>query len=82
MPEVYTKDGPVWREFKPFDPATAPLPPPAPWPWRLPVVRHIRAIWTAWKIDRHYAAWGSIGALPVNAEYDRRCVEAIWRGEL
>jgi hypothetical protein len=82
MPEIYTKDGPVWREFEMFDPQTAPLPPPeAAWK-RLPVIRHIRWLAAAWRIERHYNAWASLGRLPSYRSYDERCLAAIKDGRI
>lgn len=82
MPEIYTKDGPVWREYEAFDPDTAVLPEPATWWKRLPAVRHLRWVKHSIAMRRHYAAWASVGSLPVNAGFDERCLAAIWRGEL
>lgn len=62
--------------------SVSPLPEPAPWFWRLFGVRHVRAAWLRWCVERHYAEWSEVGALPVFREYDDRCIEAIWRGEL
>ena len=55
---------------------------PAAWPFRLPVIRHIRAIALTHRINRHYAAWRSIGFLPVHADRDWEIVERIRKGEL
>src|SRR5690606_5041516 len=82
MPEVWTSEGVEWREFKPFDPETAPLPAPAAWWKRLPIIRHVRWLAVAWRIERHYGAWASLGRLPVYRAFDERCLKAILRGEL
>jgi len=82
MPEIYTKDGPIWHEYQAFEPDTAPLPAPAVWWKRLPIIRHARWVRHTLAMRSHYAAWCSLGSLPVNAGYDERCLVAIWRGEL
>lgn len=52
--------------------------PTAPWWKRLPVVRHIRAIWIMWQIERWYAYGpGSIG---IRTGYDDWVAYGIWRG--
>ena len=55
--------------------------PAAAWPWRLPIIRHIRAVVANYRINRHYEAWSSIGMLPVNADFDYAIRDAIWRGD-
>ena len=55
--------------------------PTASWPWRLPVIRWVRAWWYAVKIHRHYEWYLSMGQLPVYAHLDQEVVRAIWRGE-
>ena len=53
----------------------------APWVFRLPIIRHVRAAIITKRINDHYAMWGQIGFLPVNADYDYAVRDAIWRGE-
>lgn len=55
--------------------------PAAAWPWRLPIIRHIRAIRSAYLINRHYDFYRSLGSLPVNVDLDYAIRDAIWRGE-
>ena len=55
--------------------------PAAPWALRLPIIRHVRAAIITKRINDHYAMWGRIGFLPVNADYDYAVRDAIWRGE-
>lgn len=55
--------------------------PAAPWPLRLPIIRHVRAIVATKRINDHYEMWAQIGFLPVNADYDYAVRDAIWRGE-
>lgn len=55
---------------------------PAHWIFRLWGIRHVRAVWLTYRINRHYAAWGEVGALPVYAESDYAIVDRIWKGEL
>lgn len=55
--------------------------PAAAWYLRLPLIRHLRAIRTTIKINRHYAIWTAVGSLPVNADLDYAIRDAIWRGE-
>jgi hypothetical protein len=45
-----------------------------------PVIRHIRWVYWAWKVDQHYRLWGEIGFLPVNAHYDFEHLDRIWKG--
>lgn len=55
--------------------------PAAPRWQRLPIIRHIRAIWFTWLIARHYEFYETLGYLPINADYDYEIRNAIWRGE-
>ena len=55
--------------------------PAAPWPMRLPIIRHARAAIVTWRIQKHYDFWARLGALPVNSNYDFAIRDAIWRGE-
>jgi hypothetical protein len=82
MPEVWTSQGVEWREIEPFDPETAPLPAPAVWWKRLPLVRHIRWLHHRIGMATHYELWAQLGRLPAYASYDERCLSAIWRGDL
>ena len=59
-------------------PREEPLIEPAPWPWRLPIVRHIRAIWHAWQIVRWEDHWRSMGMIPQG--FDKRVVQQMWKG--
>lgn len=56
--------------------------PKAIWWKRLPLIRHIRAVWAKWQVDAHYEAWAMMGLLPVNSGFDYAVIEAIWRGEV
>lgn len=53
------------------------LPPKAPRLLRLPIIRHFRALWLSYKIERHYAAWRGLG---VRTGYDEWVLYAIARG--
>lgn len=55
--------------------------PAAPLWKRLPVIRHIRAIWLTRQINQHYALWAMMGSLPVNSDLDYAIRDAVWRGE-
>jgi hypothetical protein len=55
-----------------------PLVEPARLFWRLPVIRHIRAIYHAWQIAKWNAFWGSLGMIPQG--FDRRVLRQVWRG--
>lgn len=49
---------------------------------RLPVIRHIRWTWGAWRAYRWAQAWGSVGiGLGVINPSDADMLDAIWRGE-
>ena len=54
------------------------LPPRAPWPLRLPIVRAIRAAWLSSRADRHFAAFRTLGM--ARGGYDAWVVYAIARG--
>lgn len=57
------------------------LPPPAPWPLRLPIIRHVRWFWNAWQVERWAEAWGSVGiGVGGSNPYDRWVLYAIYRG--
>ena len=48
---------------------------------RLPIIRHVRWLIWAWRVERHYAMWRELGSLPAYREHDDRVLDAIWRGE-
>lgn len=48
---------------------------------RAPVIRHIRAMWASYQVERHYSAWSSIGFFPARRDEDERHILRIWRGE-
>ena len=54
--------------------------PAAAWPFRLPVIRHIRWLVATHRVNRHYEMWARV-SLPVNAHLDYAVCDAIWRGE-
>lgn len=54
---------------------------PAPWPLRLPVIRHIRAAVLTWRIERHYDLWRSLGRPGGWTTDEIAWVEAIRRGD-
>jgi hypothetical protein len=54
------------------------LPPIAWWPFRLPVIRQIRAAWNAWMVERHYEAFACLGL--VRTGYDEWVIYAIAKG--
>lgn len=56
----------------------APLIDPAPLFWRLPIVRHIRAIAYAWRLEAWEQQWRSVGFVP--RDFDRRVISQMWRG--
>lgn len=50
--------------------------------WRLPLIRHLRWFYYAWKVEQHYIMWRQInGSLPVHRHHDEAMLDAIWRGE-
>jgi hypothetical protein len=49
---------------------------------RLPIIRHIRYYIERYRVNRHYAFWGTFGMHDGNAKYDYEVLDAIWRGEL
>ncbi len=49
---------------------------------RWPIIRHVRFWWHAWRMQKHYAAYHSMGiGLGIPAKSDIEHLEAIWRGE-
>lgn len=65
-----------WREHGEQNHWT--LPPPAPWPLRLPIIRQLRAAWGTWQVERHYEAFAPLGL--VRTGYDEWVLWAIARG--
>lgn len=57
---------------------TKPLVHPAAWPWRLPIIRHVRAIYLAFRIAAWQRMWSSVGF--VSSDFDQRVLRQIWRG--
>lgn len=47
---------------------------------RLPLIRHIRAAYAYYKIDKHYSFWNSAGYLPFRIYLDYAVVDAIRDG--
>jgi hypothetical protein len=56
-----------------------PLTQPAAWPWRLPIIRHVRWLVAMYRVNRWYGMWQSFGYLE-NNNFDRRCIDQIRRG--
>jgi hypothetical protein len=57
------------------------LPAPAPWPFRLPIIRNIRGAWARYHIEQYASAWASVGiGLGPPNQYDKWVVYAIHRG--
>ncbi len=56
----------------------APLIEPAEWPWRLPVIRHLRAIYYAWRVAVWEDEWRSVGMTPQS--FDWKVIEQIKKG--
>ncbi len=54
------------------------LPPAAPWPMRLTIIRHVRAVWNTMQVERHYAVFAQYGL--VRSGYDEWVIYAIARG--
>ena len=54
----------------------------AAWPFRLWGVRHLRAMYWAHQIIKHYDMWEANGYLAVNADEDWAVIAKIKRGEL
>lgn len=55
-----------------------PLTTPAPLVWRLPIIRHVRAIFLACRVASWEQNWSSFGYVP--QDFDRRVLRQIWRG--
>ena len=45
---------------------------------RLPIIRHVRALWLAWQAEKHAAAWAAMGAIP--SGYDSWILYGIFHG--
>lgn len=58
---------------------TVPLIAPAPLFWRLPIIRHVRTIWRAWRVARWEQNRRSMGMIP-RRDFDDRVLRQIWRG--
>ncbi len=56
--------------------------PKASWPFRLPIIRHVRAMIWMYRINKHYDFWLAQGSLPVNSHYDYDIVRRIRAGEI
>ena len=54
--------------------------PPAPEAsvWRLPIIRHVRAAYLGWQIERHYSS--GIGAIGIRTGYDEWVLFGIFHG--
>ena len=52
---------------------------PAAMFWRLPGIRHVRWAVHARRVNRWYRFWSSLGYYE-NTDFDRRCLDQIWRG--
>ena len=48
---------------------------------RLPIIRHVRWLYWAWQVEKHYAMWAQLGSLPLYRDRDEAVLDAIWRGE-
>lgn len=48
---------------------------------QLPIIRHIRWAILAWRVERHYAMWGSVGMLPINRGVDDAWLREVWEGK-
>jgi len=48
---------------------------------RWPIIRHVRAIWLAWQVEKHYRMWAKLGMLPSYRDRDDEMLRRIWRGE-
>lgn len=57
----------------------APLTQPAHWIWRLPLIRHARWFVCYWRVNKWYGMWSDVGYYETN-NFDRRCLDQIWRG--
>lgn len=49
---------------------------------RLPVIRHIRAMVTCYKINQHYHQWAQLGMIAWNARFEYTVCHAIWHNLL
>jgi hypothetical protein len=56
-----------------------PLTQPAHWAWRQPIIRHVRYYVNLYRVNSWYATWNSVGYLETH-DFDRRCLNQIWRG--
>ena len=71
---------PAWEEDRIVHGYT--LPRPARWPFRLPVIRHVRAIYLCWQVERQATMFGSLGiGLGYPNPYDHWVIFAIARGD-
>ena len=54
------------------------LPEKAAWPFRLPIIRHLRGLYLSIQIEMHYTLWSNLGY--VRTGYDEWVLFAILRG--
>lgn len=52
--------------------------PPSKWWERLPIIRHVRAMWGAYQIERWYSR--GPGMIGLRTGYDEWVVAGIWMG--
>lgn len=53
--------------------------PVSPWWKRLPIIRHVRAVYGSIMVSRHNSFWLSAGLIPTG--YDQWVLHGIWHGE-
>jgi hypothetical protein len=53
--------------------------PPSPWWKRLPIIRHVRAMYNSYLVNRHNTFYRGIGLIPTG--YDTWVLHGIWRGK-
>lgn len=51
--------------------------PSSPWWKRLPIIRHVRALFLAYCVERHERAWSGIG---IPTGYDQWILFGLWHG--
>lgn len=53
----------------------------APWWFRLPIVRHFRALKLHLGMMQHYSAWGLVCAVSGPRAWEIAYIRAVWKGD-
>ncbi|MGY3278078.1 hypothetical protein [Bradyrhizobium sp. S3.7.6] len=51
------------------------------WMKRQIIIRHMRWLIMAWRVEKHYDEWRKLGFFDVHRHHDDAALDRIWRGE-